>query len=58
MSATDCYLSTNELAQRWRKSPVTLKKWRAKNYGPSWVKFPPRTLLYPMSAVIEWESRV
>ena len=57
MTATDCYLSTNELAARWRKAPVTLKKWRGKNYGPAWTKFPPHTVLYPMSAILEWESR-
>lgn len=58
MSATDFYLSTKELALRWKKSTVTLKKWRAKNYGPAWTKFQPRTVLYPMSAILEWESRV
>lgn len=55
--ATECYLSTSELAARWRMSIVTLKKWRARKYGPAWKKFPPRRVLYPMSNILEWESR-
>lgn len=53
----EVYLSTAELAARWRKSTVTLKRWRGNAYGPAWKKFPPRTVLYPMTAILEWESR-
>lgn len=54
--AIDCYIDTKELAARWRKSPVTLKQWRWKNYGPRWTTVPPRRVLYPLSAVIAWEQ--
>lgn len=31
------YLTTRELAERWRVSGRTLERWRADRYGPGWV---------------------
>jgi hypothetical protein len=57
MTTTDCYLSTNELAARWRMSPHTLRNWRSMKYGPVAKKFPPARVLYPMSAILDWEGK-
>lgn len=54
---TPAYITTHELAERWRMSPTTLAHWRSIKYGPQAVKFPPRRVLYPMTAVLEWESK-
>ncbi len=51
------YLTTAELAARWRMSPKTLYHWRQKAYGPAAAKFLPRRVLYSMTAILEWESR-
>lgn len=53
----ETYLSTASLAKRWEMNPKTLRNWRSLKYGPQAVKFLPRRVLYPMSAVLEWEQR-
>ena len=35
---TGICISQNELAQRWQISQTTLKRWRAKRIGPSFLK--------------------
>lgn len=32
-------LTTHELAERWKVSDNTLRKWRVQGTGPSYVKF-------------------
>jgi hypothetical protein len=44
----------DELAQRWRLSPRTLRNWRYLRTGPKAVKVG-RSALYPESEVLRWE---
>ena len=35
--AAAAYMTTRELAERWRVSGRTLERWRAERYGPGWI---------------------
>lgn len=35
-SCTPSWLTTAELAERWRMTTRTLERWRAERYGPAW----------------------
>jgi len=49
------YLTTNELAERLRTSPETIRYWRHTGRGPkSWK--PGRKVLYELGDVIAWET--
>lgn len=47
-------LSTAELADRWKMSPITLQNWRQKRKGPPWVKLG-RQKLYRIADVEAYE---
>lgn len=53
------YLTTAELAQRWRVSVKTVRGWRFRKVGPPFFK--PNgdrgKALYRLSDIIEWERR-
>ena len=57
------YLTTEQLAERYGKNPITIKAWRWKNYGrpyftlkPTEVpKGQPRTR-YPLNDLLVWEE--
>jgi hypothetical protein len=51
----DKYLTTRELAKRWRYSVGTLANQRSKGIGCPYVKIG-GTILYPASKVYEWEN--
>ena len=57
------YLTTEQLAKRYGKNPITIKAWRWKNYGPPYFtlkptevpKGQPRTR-YPLNDLLVWEE--
>jgi DNA-binding transcriptional MerR regulator len=49
------YLTTAELAERYRTSPETIRYWRHIGRGPRSFK-PGRIVLYDESDVTAWES--
>lgn len=50
------WLTTAELAKRWRLTPRTLERWRAECFGPVWHEFRGR-VLYPLDDVLAYEAR-
>lgn len=48
------WLTTKELAARWRRSPRTLERWRAEGRGPAWVTLCGR-VLYLRQSVLGFE---
>jgi hypothetical protein len=46
---------TEELAERWGLSPVTLKAWRSRGQGPRYIKIG-RTALYPDHEIALFEA--
>lgn len=50
------YLTTEELALRWRMSPGSLANWRSQNKGPSYVKVGLKAL-YALTEITDWEKR-
>lgn len=56
---TITYLTSGELAQRWRIDPKTLANWRNKGRGPAYIKLGEGTqakVLYPQEAVLAYEQ--
>ena len=51
------YLTTAEVAARFRTSPETVRWWRYVGRGPDWVKAG-RFALYPVEAVDAFEARM
>jgi hypothetical protein len=51
------YLTTEELAERFRTAPSTCRYWRTQNppYGPTGVRVGRRTL-YDLAEVERWEA--
>lgn len=43
------WLTTKELARRWRRSPRTLERWRSDGKGPPWVLLMGRVLYFAES---------
>ena len=52
----ELFLTTAELAERWRISVHTINGWRARSEGPAWVKLETGTVLYRASVILEWET--
>lgn len=50
-------LTTNEVAERLRVSVRTLKNWRAQGIGPQWFRNGPVKILYPLPAIVAYESK-
>lgn len=48
------FLTTEELAKRWRMSEKTLANWRCNNNGPDYIKVGSR-VLYPLAGVLQFE---
>ncbi len=51
----DRYLTTAEVAERYRTAEATVRYWRHIGYGPSGVKIG-RRVLYPESELIRFEA--
>lgn len=50
------YLTTREVAARFRTSPSSVRDWRSNGKGPLGVKFG-REVLYPLPEVEAWEQK-
>ncbi|SFD42882.1 helix-turn-helix transcriptional regulator [Roseivivax sediminis] len=55
MSELPPYLTTRELAERWRVTCRTLERWRAEPYGPGWVTIG-GAIRYRREDVLAWEA--
>ncbi|WP_235558231.1 helix-turn-helix transcriptional regulator [Sphaerimonospora mesophila] len=51
----DAFLTTAEVAQRYRTSPSTIRYWRHIGCGPTGEKFG-RKVLYRESELLRWEQ--
>lgn len=54
----DSYLTTAEVAERFRLSPETLRWWRHIGYGPRGVKVGRKKVLYPESEVERFDAEL
>lgn len=52
---SDPYLTTEEVAERYRTAPSTVRYWRHVGTGPKGTLFG-RRVLYKLSACITWEQ--
>jgi hypothetical protein len=50
------WLTTAELAERWRMTTRTLERWRAERYGPAW-HYIGGKVLYLLADVQAYEDR-
>jgi Helix-turn-helix domain len=51
------FLTTAEVASRYRTVPETVRYWRHIGYGPLGIKVG-RRVLYPVKAVQEWDRKL
>ncbi|GLY63711.1 helix-turn-helix transcriptional regulator [Amycolatopsis taiwanensis] len=51
------YLTTNEVAERYRTSPGTVRYWRHIGYGPKSVKAG-RRVLYPAAEITKFDEQL
>ncbi len=51
------YLLTDEVAERCRTSPATVRYWRHIGYGPKGIKVG-RKVLYPVEEVERFEAKI
>lgn len=49
------WMTTRELAKRWKMSPDTLANWRWSGEGPPYSKFG-HSVLYKRTVIIVWEK--
>lgn len=55
---SDVMLSTHDLARRYGVTPYTVRRWRADNEGPPYVKLgdgPRAHVVYRLDDILEWE---
>lgn len=50
------YLTSRELAERWRLSEQTLANWRHAGKGPTFMRIGGR-ILYPLSTLTDYETK-
>ena len=55
MENTNSFITTKELSRRWKINPNTIEHWRARGFGPKFVKIG-RKILYSINAVIAFEN--
>jgi DNA-binding transcriptional MerR regulator len=51
------YLTTDEVADRFRLHPDTLRVWRGEGRGPKWIK-PGKNVLYSETELDRWERQL
>lgn len=51
------YLVTNEVAERYRTSPATVRYWRHTGYGPKSIKVG-RHVLYPVAEIEKFDKKL
>lgn len=56
MATQPIWLTTLELAARWRVTSRTLERWRAEPYGPAWHHIGGK-ILYLLDDVLAYEDR-
>ena len=49
------YLTTKELAKRWRRSPRTIEGWRSRKTGPNYAELN-GMVLYDLDEIIKFEN--
>lgn len=52
---TDDFLTTDEVAERYRVVPGTVRYWRHIGYGPRWIKVG-RRVIYPGTEIKRFED--
>jgi DNA-binding transcriptional MerR regulator len=55
-TSSAAYLTTAEVAERYRTAPSTIRYWRHIGYGPPGTKIG-RRVLYRESELARWESK-
>ena len=55
------FLTTEQLADRYGLSPITIKRWRARGYGPEFYELPlvpygTARIRYQLHKVLAWEE--
>lgn len=55
MAAAPRYLTTAELAERYRTGESTIRHWRTVDYGPAGIKVG-RKVLYDLAVVEAWDA--
>ena len=57
------YLTTEQLAERYGKNPITIRAWRWKNWGPPYYTLKPTGVpsgqprtRYPLNDLLVWEE--
>lgn len=55
VAAQRVWLTTEDIAKRFRTSPGTVRYWRHMSYGPEGVRIGRRTL-YDLAEVERWET--
>lgn len=53
----ECFLTTEEVAARYRTSPTTVSWWRRTNYGPKGIKVG-RRVLYSQAEIDRFEQEL
>jgi predicted site-specific integrase-resolvase len=51
------YLTSKEVADRWRLSDQTLANWRSAGKGPPFIRVGSR-VLYPVEGIQAWEKNI
>ncbi|MGW7239701.1 helix-turn-helix domain-containing protein [Streptomyces sp. NPDC054804] len=51
------YLTTDEVADRYRTAPSTVRYWRHVGYGPKGAKVG-RRFLYPAAAIVQFDEEL
>jgi hypothetical protein len=49
------FITTKELARRWRRSPRTIEGWRVKKTGPNYLELN-GMVLYDLDEIIKFEN--
>lgn len=54
--STSPFLTSAQLAARWKVSHDTIQKMRRTKTGPAWLQLVPRKYVYPLPVVEKWEA--
>lgn len=52
------YVTQRQVCERWGISRGTLYRWRAQGFAPEPVRLGPRTVRYPLAAILAFEERL
>ncbi len=54
MITDKAFLTTHEIAQYLRVTPLTLKNWRRDGEGPPWIRLGPKMIRYPVLGLTDY----